>query len=145
MEFEKDVQKLREEIKEFQESIEDGLNKEITKNRKTLVTALLPAVQKRHPDRWNKHIHSNDKKEMNKEIKNLLEQEIANAFETAKKVIDEMDVSLIFKGITYELLNDDKFRVAAKEASPTLIFLHWEKTGVVSEDKKPKQMEMDLA
>lgn len=131
-EFDKEIVTFKKDIKKFQAEIENKLNKEITQNIKTLVAALLPAVIRKPPERWNKFISSNDKKERDRQIKELLQNEISDAFGSAKKLIDEMDASVVYKGITYELLNDAKFIEAAKKALPTMKSLHWEKMGALS-------------
>lgn len=132
-EFEKEIIVFEEEIKKFQQEIEKRLDTEIKQNKKTLIAALLPAVKRRHPDRWNKFMSSTDKKGKDNEIEELLHNEISEAFGTAKKLIDEMKVSVVNKGITYELLNDSKFTEACKKALPTMKSLHWENLGVLSE------------
>lgn len=131
-EFNKEITVFKEEIKKFQNEIEKKLNEEIAQNKKTLIAALLPAVKRKHPERWAKYISSNDKKEKDKEIEELLHNEISEAFGTAKKLVDEMDASIVYKGITYELLNDQKFINAAKKSLPTMKSLHWENLGVLS-------------
>jgi len=132
-EFDKEITVFKEDIKKFQNEIEKKLNEEISQNKKTLIAALLPAVKRKHPERWAKFLSSTDKKEKDKEIEELLHNEISDAFGSAKKLVDEMDASIIYKGITYELLNDQKFIDAAKKALPTMKSLHWEKLGVLSE------------
>jgi hypothetical protein len=117
--FEKDFTKLQEDIKKFQADIEAKLVDEMNKNRKTLVTALLPAVQRKHPERWDKFISATTKKEKDNEIANLLNSEIEDAFESAKKVVDKMDVTKIYKGITYELLHNKDFVTAVGKAVPS--------------------------
>ena len=134
--FDKEILIFKDDIKKFQNKIEKKLNNEITQNKKTLIAALLPAVKRKHPERWTKFIFSNEKKERDNEIEELLKNEISEAFGTAKKLIDEMDASVVYKGITYELLNDQKFIEAARKALPTMKSLHWEKIGVLSEKNK---------
>lgn len=131
-EFDKEMAIFNEEIKKFQNEIEKKLSEEITQNKKTLIAALLPAVKRKHPERWNKFISATDKREKDKEIEELLFNEISEAFGTAKKLVNEMGASVVYKGITYELLNDLKFIEAAKKALPTMKSLHWEKLGVLS-------------
>lgn len=132
-EFNNEISVFKEDIKKFQKEIEEKLDKEIEKNKKTLITALAPTVKRKHPERWAKFISATVKKEMDKEIEKLLHNEISAAFGTAKKLVSEMDASIIYKGITYELFNDPKFIDAAQKALPTLKSLHWEKLGVLSE------------
>jgi len=132
-EFDKEISIFKEEIRKFQGEIENKLNNEIAQNKKTLIAVLLPAVKRKHPERWTKFISSTEKKDKDKEIEDLLHNEISDAFGTAKKLVDEMNASLVYKGITYELLNDPKFIEAAKKALPTMKSLHWEKLGVLSE------------
>jgi hypothetical protein len=48
------------------------------------------------------------------------------AFGSAEKLFREMEVKLVFKGVTYESLNDPDFVNVAREKIPSLELLHEE-------------------
>ena len=135
--FNKEVDNLRIQIQKFQKDIEEKLTAEINKNRKTLVSALLPAVQRKHPERWNKFMSGTTKKDRDLEIADLLNSEIEKAFEDAKKVVSKMNVTAIPKGITYDLLHKKEFLAAVGKMVPAMKSLHTEFLGVAGE--KPAQ------
>lgn len=54
----------------------------------------------------------------------MLESELRAAFGSAEKLIQKMEVRAIFKGITYEMLNDPKFIRAIHKVLPTLQITH---------------------
>lgn len=101
--FEEAVKKLEAKVKEFQESVKKGLDEEIRSNKQLLIDALLPSVQANPPTRWNKYVGTSPLKD---HLRKMLDDELTSAFGTAKSIVSDMKVSVIFKGITYELLNN---------------------------------------
>lgn len=55
-----------------------------------------------------------------------------------------MEVKLIFKGVTYELLSDPKFVKVAREKLPTLKQLHEEFETAKAVSEKPDEKEPNL-
>ena len=88
-----------------------------------MVTALLPSVIASPPKRWRWALGNSPS---NEEIRQLLCDELAKAFGSAEDVFQDMKVSLIFKGITYECLSDPEFIEVARKNIPHLKFLHEE-------------------
>jgi uncharacterized FlaG/YvyC family protein len=116
-EFEAAVDELNKHIEAFQKELEAKLQKAIDKNRVALVNALAPAVIAQTPERWKKFLHSKSSKD---DIRQVLDCELADHFGTAEANLKKIDVSLIFKGITYETLNDPDFMKIAKKKIPLL-------------------------
>lgn len=129
--FEHEVKKLQDKVKEFQKSVESDLGNEIRTNKQSLLDALLPSVQANIPERWTKFIGASPSKD---QVKKMLDDDLKSAFGSAKSIVNEMKVSLIFKGVTYELLNNENFLKEATEAIPSLESLYQESIAAVSKN-----------
>ena len=116
-EFEAAVEKLKKQIVAFQKELEVKLQQAIDKNRTSLVNALAPAVIAQTPERWNKFLPSEP---TDAEIREVLDCELAEQFGSAEANLKKIDVSLIFKGVTYETLNDPEFVKIVKKKMPIL-------------------------
>jgi hypothetical protein len=116
-EFEAAVDELKKHIEEFQKELAAQLQKAIDKNRAALVNALAPAVIAQTPDRWKKFLPS---KPSAADIRQVLDCELADHFGSAERNLKKIDVSLIFKGVTYETLNDSGFIKMVKKKMPIL-------------------------
>lgn len=116
-EFEAEVDKLKNKIKSFQKELEAKLQLAIDKNRTSLVNALAPAVITQTPDRWKKFLPSNPSDE---DIRQILDCELAEQFGSAEENLKQIDISLIFKGVTYETLNNPEFVKIVKKKMPIL-------------------------
>jgi hypothetical protein len=121
--FQKAIADLKESISDFQKDIEKRLQKGIDENRKALLNALSPAVIKNCPERWIKYLGKNPTENS---IKERLDSELAKIFGSAKRIISKMEVIAMFKGVTYEMLNDDKFIKILQEKFPNLKFVYEE-------------------
>ena len=121
--FNQAIKTLKKFILRFQRRIESKLQKGIDENRQALVNALGPSVIKNCPAKWTKYL---GEKPTEKAIKELLDSELAKLFGTAKDIIGKMEVKLMFKGITYEMLSNDKFIEVVKSKFPTIKFVHEE-------------------
>lgn len=116
-EFEAAVNDLEKHIEAFQKELEAKLQKAINKNRTTLINALAPAVIAQTPDRWKKFLPSNPSPD---DIRQVLDCELSDHFGTAEMNLKKINVSLIFKGVTYETLNNPKFILTVKKRMPIL-------------------------
>jgi len=112
-EFEKEIDTLKQDITVFQENLKEKLQTAINKNKKSLIDALSPAVAANPPRRWKKYLP--DKPTFD-QIKRILKLELEKIFGSAESHLKKIEISVIFKGITYETLNDPEFikRVNAK-------------------------------
>ena len=116
-EFEAAVNDLKKHIEAFQKELETKLQKAIDKNRTVLVNALAPAVIAQTPDRWKKFLPTNPSPD---DIRQVLDCELSDHFGSAERNLKKIDVSLIFKGVTYETLNNPKFIKTVKRRMPIL-------------------------
>lgn len=117
------VDDLRGKICKFQQEVESLLQTEMDKNRATLVQALLPVVQRQPPARWYRYFGL---KITTQEAQEMLDLELKKAFGQANDLLRKMQVRVVFKGVTYELLNDPNFVKTAHRALPTLKAFHSE-------------------
>ncbi|MCG6535486.1 MAG: hypothetical protein L7F78_12530, partial [Syntrophales bacterium LBB04] len=116
-EFEAAVDGLKKHIEGFQKELEAKLQKAIDKNRAALVHALAPGVIAQTPGRWKKFLPSNPSPD---DIRQVLDCELSDHFGSAERNLKKIDVSLIFKGVTYETLNNPEFVKAVKKRMPIL-------------------------
>ncbi len=116
-EFEAAVDRLQKHIEAFQKELQTKLQKAIDKNRTALVNALAPAVIAQTPERWKKFLPSKPSKE---DIRQILDCELTDYFGSAEKNLKNIEVTLIFKGVTYETLNNPNFIKIVKKKIPIL-------------------------
>lgn len=117
----------------FQKSIEERLQKDIDENRQALLNALSPAVVKNCPERWLKYLGANPTEAA---IKERLDSELAKLFGSAKSIISKMEVTAMFKGVTHEILTDEKFIEVVQSKFPTIKFIHEEYDAARQSDLK---------
>ncbi|MCL5950403.1 MAG: hypothetical protein M1132_01540 [Chloroflexi bacterium] len=131
------VKTLRKYILRYQRKVATQLQKEIDANRNALAEALLPTVVKSPPARWRKFMGASPKED---EIHSMLESELNDAFGSAEENLKKIEVKLVFKGITYELLTDNAFIQVARKAIPSISKLH-EEYDAAREAKSPQERE----
>lgn len=118
--FESAVNELRTAVEEFGKKLRDELQASIERQRAALVDAFLPRLCQRPPQEWSLF----GKPPEAENVKSMLEQELKRAFGTADRLIKKMEVKLLFKGVTYEMLTDPKFLDACAKAGFDLEKLH---------------------
>ena len=119
--FQRAVGTLERYVHRFRKRLQKKLQAAIDANRDTLAKALLPGVLANPPKRWRRYLGDNPVKD---EIERMLRAELTTTFGTADEVIQDMEVKVIFKGVTYESLSDPKFIQVASKAIPSLNLLH---------------------
>jgi len=117
------VDKLKEDVKVFQQGVQKELQKGIDENIAALVEGLFPAVKQNPPDEYTKYFGPVIPED---QLRKMLTGDITHAFGQANQLVQEMKVSLIFKDLTYESLKDETFLEIAKEAIPGIESLHEE-------------------
>ncbi len=120
-EFEKDVDKIRGEIKAFQESLEKKLSKEIEESRCRLSDLLTPNVQRNPPSDLSGQII--EKTPTFDQAKQYVEKKLKEIFPSADAVIEKMSLEYIMKGVTHELLLKKEFHDKVMTAYP---LIRWE-------------------
>jgi len=112
-EFDKDVNALKEEVKAFQQSAKTKLDLAIQKNCAEVITRLLPVVRLKPPERWRANLGANPSED---HIRRRLEEDLKSAYGNAGDYLGRIDVRLIYKDITVEMLRDDDFAKATQKA-----------------------------
>lgn len=115
--FEAAVKEPKKHFEDFQKELEAKLQKAIDKNRLALVNALAPAVVAKAPERWKKFLPS---KPSAADIRQVLDCELTDHFGSAAENFKEIEISLLFKGVTYETLNNPEFIKTLKKRMPIL-------------------------
>jgi len=113
VDFDKAVDELRDEVTKFQKSAKDKLNAAINKNCDDVIARLLPAVRLKIPTRWRATLGSKPSDDL---IRRRLEQELKSAYRNADAYLDKIEIRLIYKDITIEMLRDQEFAKAAEKA-----------------------------
>lgn len=130
--FELAIKSLRRYVSRFQRHIVDELQKVMDANCESLVNALTPAVVASPPARWTRFLGNNPGKD---ELIAALQDEIKRTFGSAQELVSKMEVSVLFKGVTYELLSNPDFIEKARRAIPMLKQLHEEYDAAKGEDE----------
>lgn len=120
-EFVKKVDELKKCLDTYKQAVENDLQRAIDKNRDLLVAELLPGVLANPPERWRRALGLFADKPR---IERMLRSDLKKRFGSAKDLCRGMELTVRFKGITYESLNDPEFIELAMEAIPSLETLH---------------------
>jgi len=114
-EFLKRIEEFRGRIEQHKKRVENELEKEIISKRMRLYSGLLPAVLANPPKRWVKAFPPELREEI---VKKRLDEELTRAFGKVDTLVGAMEVKVLFKGVTYELLSDPHFLSVANEKLP---------------------------
>lgn len=136
--FETEIEELKAEVKAFSQGLKDSLNSIIKKNSDNLHSALLPAVKQSPPERWRSFLGPNPSDEQCSE---QLRRDLEQAFGSADKIVKDMKVKLLFKGVTYDTLTDENFRKLAKEKLPGVIIMN---EYDAAQGEKPGQQDLKM-
>jgi hypothetical protein len=112
-EFDKDVEALKKEVKAFQQAAKEKLNEAIRRNCAEVIARLLPVVRQKPPERWRASLGANPPED---QLRRRLEEDLKSAYGDANDYLDRIDVRLIYKDITVEMLRDEDFAKAARKA-----------------------------
>jgi len=116
-EFQKSINELKTEMECFQKLATETLRNAMEANRESLVNALTPGVLVNPPERWSKVI---GKTSSNADKIAMLNDDLDKAFGEVESLVKKMDVKVIYKALTYAMLNDPEFAVVANRALPVL-------------------------
>ena len=122
-EFKAGVARLEARVAAFKNQVEEWAGSVIERNRATLVEFLLPSVEKNFPLRWRKTLGPNPTAGA---IRERLDTEIGRALGTAGELISDMKVEVVFKAVTFEMLQSEEFLKVACAAFPNFTALHSE-------------------
>jgi hypothetical protein len=126
-EFLKRIDEFKGRIDEHKKIVERDLEAEIETKRQRLFKGLLPAVLANPPRSWVKAYPQDQRKEV---VIHRLAEELEKAFGKVDALVGAMEVKVLFKGVTYEMLSDPHFLAVAGEKLPSLADLHREFSAV---------------
>jgi hypothetical protein len=107
-EFDASVDQLRRSVLALQVAFSAGIQRSMNETRNALKQHLLLSVEKRIPATWAKDLGPFP---TGAEIAQYLDQELQSRFTKAQEdMAKAMTVQVIFKGITWEMLQSDDFR-----------------------------------
>jgi hypothetical protein len=121
--FKRAVRRLEQFVVCFRERLENQLQSAMDSNRDALIEGLLPSVLAKPPDRWLKFLGSSPQESG---VRDLLSAELSGAFKTASEIVGQITLKVVFRGVTFESLNDADFMKVARKAIPNLEVLHEE-------------------
>lgn len=111
--FLKGVKDLEEKIEKFKCEAKETLAAEIQKNRTLITDALLPNLEQSPPAEWEKF--GVRKGSPTARIREFLEKELSDAYGDPEAILDKVKLDVIFKGVTYQTLQDKDFVKQATE------------------------------
>lgn len=112
-EFDKEVEGLKAEVSAFQHDAKTKLDAAIQKNCAEVIVRLLPIVKGNPPVRWRARLGLFPDERL---LTRTLEQELRSAYGEATEYLEKIEVRLIYKDITAEMLRDADFGKAAEKA-----------------------------
>jgi hypothetical protein len=115
--FDKEVAALKKAISDFQTTVGKTLDAAIGKNCREVVERLFPAVKRRPPERWLASLGPDASDDA---LRGHLERELKFAYGAASDYLKRIEVHLIYKDITVEMLRDVEFAKAAAKADLNL-------------------------
>lgn len=111
--FDKEVEALKADVRAFQAGAKEKLDAAISKNCAEVIARLLPAVKRNLPERWRASLGPKPSEEM---VARRLERELKSAYGDASDYLKRIEVRLVHKDITVEMLRDEEFAKAAAKA-----------------------------
>ncbi len=114
--FKARVDELKEHVQEFRSSVAQDLGKRLEESRVRLVKMLLPGLMRNPPGRLTGGMLGDRPTES--ESSRFIESRLTTVMPTAQGLIREMDVVLVYKGVTYGSLVDEDFIQRVIDAYP---------------------------
>lgn len=129
--FLKSIDDLKSRIMEHKKKVEKDLEAEMETKRQRLFKGLLPAVRENPPKSWVKAYPPDQHRDV---VTRRLDEELKKAFGKVDALVGAMEVKVLFKGVTYEMLSDPHFLAVAGEKLPSLADLHREFSAVEAKE-----------
>jgi hypothetical protein len=120
--FNEELNKLKELLQTHAKNVEQKLQKNINESINQIAKYYLPLVKDNPPNKLKGALGSyiND----DEKLFDWIILQLDKVFPTAEKMINKMEISVVYKDVTYENLNDTEFLSAAKKAFP---IVDWDK------------------
>lgn len=123
---------LESKLNEFRRYVCMVFEQIAEKNKQELITNLLPAIKRTPPDACRQFVGAKDEEPR---LRQWLMEQLHEPFAKVARGVEDMRVTVRFKGVTFECLKDPEFIDRAQEAFPDLQ-LHEEFTAA---PEKPKR------
>jgi hypothetical protein len=120
-EFDAEIEGLLKKIVAHKKTVKDKLQEEIAKSVGKMAEAWVDKILEKPPQKLRKQVIGPPTRE---QALAWLKDELTNSFPTAEKLITEMGLSVHFRDVTYETLNNKDFREALRRAFP---YVNWDK------------------
>jgi hypothetical protein len=111
------VKKLKDEVAKFSKSVEAKLAARFTAIAKTLADELLHGVLSDMPAAWRRKLGPDPDPER---VRGLISETLHQSFGTPASKVARMNVDVVFKDVTYEMLTDPEFQKEVAEHFPAL-------------------------
>lgn len=116
-EFLKRVEILKKQVETFSGSVEGVLAERFNEMAKALAEEVLPDVIADLPPHWTKRLGAYPEPE---QVRWRIVDDLMRAFGNPATKVGRMKVDVVFKDVTYDMLNDPKFRESLFEHFPDL-------------------------
>ena len=119
--LEQAIERVTVEVKAYSEQIETELAKEINKSRKQLVESFLPALVKKPPkDPEFELVYGGTDKPIKEQVRDWIHGQLDKSFPAVESLLRDMEVRLVIKSVTYEMLKEPKFQKLVRDAYPNM-------------------------
>ena len=113
-EFLRDLETLKQEVERFKTKVAADLDNVIGQRLDQLLKAFLPRLREDPPSSWL--LPASNRPEREEALSTCLTEDLREALGNARDYVPEMRVQVVFKDVTYESLQDQKFMDAARAA-----------------------------
>jgi hypothetical protein len=120
--FNVEIKELKLQLAVHANEVEKSLQASINESVGKIAQYYLPIVKEVQPKSMTGQL--GELKNDPDKVLNWITRQLNGAFPTAQKMISKMEVSVIYKDVTFENLNDGDFRGAIKKAYPDV---DWDK------------------
>jgi hypothetical protein len=112
--FEKRIEELRAAVTKHQETVAAELQEKLNESRKQIVDYYLPLAMATPTDEMRGQLA-----QINEEtVRGWLDRQLEGCFPTAKSLIQKFTLDVRYKDVTFETLNQDRFKISLAEAFP---------------------------
>jgi hypothetical protein len=120
--FDKLIEEFKKQLEQHAKVVEESLQISIEESLEEIALYYLPLVKSKPPVQMLGQIgvHNTD----DETILNWVKSELIAVFPSAEKMISKMELSVVYKDVTFENLNEDTFLDSVRKAFPSV---NWNK------------------
>lgn len=109
------IAELKVEVERFKKHVLERVDKELQSSRAQLIKNLIPVIKKNPPQELTFGASGRLTNEL---VGRFLERKLSAIFPKPEKLVEEMELTCNFKGVTYQTLNEPEFQEAVRKAFP---------------------------